>query len=238
MLPILSQLFLEILFSKMQHFIFSILDCITRFNDSSKENDDLFFLIRIVRYNLGIARIKSEFWNIEMLTLLPLPEKKRLTLQLWLNEIKRADWTYLRLQAAHTYQKRFNKVLSFVIMGASKDFLWISVGYVEYEMMSVHVCKTTNWRFICLIMCNWICIVMSNWGCNNKVAVKIVACWNLNIYYIFMTRKLTVSLSFTLDVSHSTGGNPVRSSILWVSRPNVRPTGRPISSVIKVNLFK
>ncbi len=49
-----------------------------------------------------------------------------------------------------------------------------------------------------------------------------------------MTRKLTVSLSFTLDVSHSTGGNPVRSSRV----SNVRPTGRPLSSVIKVNLFK
>ncbi len=138
----------------------------------------------------------------------------------------------LRLQAAHTsYQKRFNKVLSFVVMGASKDCLCISLCRV-WNNVCVHVCKTTKWRFICLIMCNCIYIVMSNCGWNNNVAVKIVAYWNWNIYYIFMTR-YTVSLSvlYTLDVSHSTGGNPDRSSILWVS------TGRPILSV-KVNLFK
>ncbi len=48
--------------------------------------------------------------------------------QLWLNEIKREDWTetvvkQMLVFAAHTsFQKRFNKVLSFVVMGASNDF--------------------------------------------------------------------------------------------------------------------
>ncbi len=80
-----------------------------------------------------------------------------------------------------------------------------------------------------MLKCNCIYIVMSNGGWNNNVAVKIVACWNWNIYYIFMTRySVSLSLLYTLDVSHSTGGNPARSTILWVS------TCRPISSV-KVN---
>ncbi len=41
-----------------------------------RENGQLIFLIIIVRYNLGIARIKSNF-EIEILTLLPLPDKKK-----------------------------------------------------------------------------------------------------------------------------------------------------------------
>ncbi len=49
-------------------------------------------------------------------------------------------------------------------------------------------------------------------------AVQIVACWNWNIYTSSWLDIDTVSLSllYTLDVSHSTGGNPVRSSKLWV----------------------
>ncbi len=99
---------------------------------NSKENDELIFLIIIVRYNLRIVRINSNS-NIEILTLLPLPDKKKKNTAV----VKRDKTSGLdrndhqkssRLQAAHTsYQKRFNKVLSFVVMGASKDFLWISV---------------------------------------------------------------------------------------------------------------
>ncbi len=41
--------------------------------------------------------------------------------------------------AAHTsYQKMFNKVLSFVVMGTSKDFLHLTT--VMYEIMSVCMC--------------------------------------------------------------------------------------------------
>ncbi len=40
---------------------------------------------------------------------------------------------------AHTsYQKRFNKVLSFVVMGVSEDFLHLTT--VVYEIMSVCMC--------------------------------------------------------------------------------------------------
>ncbi len=126
------------------------------------------------------------------------------------------DWTdrqkSSRLQAAHTsYQKRLNKVLSFVVMGESKDFLCISLCRV-WTNVCVHVCKTTNWLFICLIMCNCIYIVISNCGWNNNVAVKIVACWNWNIYYIFMTR-YTVSL---MRVTQPEGILSDRPSFEWV----------------------
>ncbi len=42
--------------------------------------------------------------------------------------------------AAHTcYQKRFDKVLSFVVMGVSTDF-YVSHYYAVYEIMSVCMC--------------------------------------------------------------------------------------------------
>ncbi len=116
--------------------------------------------------------------------------------------------------AAHTsYEKRLDKVLSFVVMGASEDFLHLTnMSCMKYNVC-VYVCKTTNWRLICLIICNCIYIVVINCGWNNNVAVKIVACWHWNIY-IHLHDYL--SLLYTLDVSRSTWGNPVRLSILWV----------------------
>ncbi len=42
------------------------------------------------------------------------------------------------LAAATSYQKRFNKVLSFVVMGASEVF-FASREYVVYEIMSVRM---------------------------------------------------------------------------------------------------
>ncbi len=107
-------------------------------------------------------------------------------------------------------------------MGASKDFLCISLCLVWKVCDCVHVCKTTNWLFICLIICNCIYIVVINCGWNNNVAVKIVACWNWNIYTSSWLDTRWVCL-YTLDVSHSTGGNPVRSSILWVKACAGRP---------------
>ncbi len=60
--------------------------------------------------------------------------------------------------AAHaSYQKRLNNVLSFVVMGASEDFL--HHDYVVYEIMSVCMCVK---RFI--IICNCIYIVVINCG--------------------------------------------------------------------------
>ncbi len=52
---------------------------------------------------------------------------------------------------AHTcYQKRFNKVLYFVVMGASEDFLHLTTVVFEiiYVCKHLHACKTKNWRFI------------------------------------------------------------------------------------------
>ncbi len=46
----------------------------------------------------------------------------------------------------------------------------------------VHVFKTRKWRIICLIICNCIYSVLINCGWNNNVAVKIVACWNWNVF--------------------------------------------------------
>ncbi len=101
-------------------------------------------------------------------------------------------------------------------MGASEDFY--ASHYVMYEM-SVHGCKTTNWWFICLIVCNCLYIVVIDCGWNNNVAVQIVACWNWNIYIYIYTSWLDRhgEFVFTIQVRcDSTGGNSVRSSILWV----------------------
>ncbi len=59
--------------------------------------------------------------------LLPLPDKKTMTA---VDSIKRADWT--------SYQKSFNKVLSFVVMCASEDFLHLMTAM--YEIISVCMC--------------------------------------------------------------------------------------------------
>ncbi len=69
--------------------------------------------------------------------------------------------------AAHTsYQKRFNKVWSFVVMDyglcyVSKDFLCVS-RLCRVWNVCVHVCKTTNCRFICLIIL-YIVVIDSGW---------------------------------------------------------------------------
>ncbi len=79
--------------------------------------------------------------------------------------------------AAHTScQKRFNKVLSFVVMGASEDFSEDSSHeYVVYEILSVCMCVKQQTDDLYIIICNCIYIVVINCGWNN-VAVKIVAC--------------------------------------------------------------
>ncbi len=80
-----------------------------------------------------------------------------------------------------SYQKRFNKVLSFVVIGGSNDFLCISRLCCVWNVC-VHVCKTSNWRFICLIICNCIYIVVINCGRNNNVALKNSYLLKLKIY--------------------------------------------------------
>ncbi len=63
---------------------------------------------------------------------------------------------------------------------------------VMYEMVCVHVCKTTLTVYI--IICNCICIGVINCGWKNNVVVQIVACLNFYLYmciyicFFFMTR--------------------------------------------------
>ncbi len=77
---------------------------------------------------------------------------------------------------AHTsYQKMFNKVLSFVVMRASENFLASHV-YVMYEIMSVCMCVKQQTDDLYIIICNRIYIVVIYCGWDNNVAVKIFAC--------------------------------------------------------------
>ncbi len=162
--------------------------------EAANSNQRRFGYIRSLKYHLLVmlgARIyvvEASIWNL-ITYLLPVPDKKPTTAVV---KHDRTMWTGQKQSskmlafAAHTsYQKRFNKVLSFVVMGVSKDFLCISPLCSVWNNVCVHVCKTTNWRFICLIICNCKYIVVINCGWNNNVAVKIVAYWNI---YIFMTR--------------------------------------------------
>ncbi len=69
---------------------------------------------------------EASTWNF--MYLLSLPDKKKKKQQLWLIAISRADWTetivnMIAFAAQTSYQKKLNKVLSFVVMGASEDFL-------------------------------------------------------------------------------------------------------------------
>ncbi len=98
--------------------------------------------------------LEASIWHLKA----SLPEKKKKRLQLWLNKIKRVDWTKpssnMIAFAAHTsYQKRFNKVLSFIIC---LKISCISRLCCVLNNVCVHVCKTANWRFICFIICNFI----------------------------------------------------------------------------------
>ncbi len=119
-------------------------------------------------------------------------------------------------------------------MGEPKDFLHLMT--VVYEIMSVHVCKTTNWWIICLIICNCIYIVLINCCWNNNVAVEIVACWNWNIY---TSSWLDIHGEFVFIIHvrcDSTGGNSVRSSILWVKACAGRPIWfRPLKLTFSKN---
>ncbi len=101
-----------------------------------------------MRYNLGIARIKSEFLNIEILMLLPLPVKKRTTTAVVTRDkpsgLDRNDRQKCsHLQTAHTsYPNRFNKYCILLLWARLK----ISYGsqyvvyYVVYAIMSVCMC--------------------------------------------------------------------------------------------------
>ncbi len=110
--------------------------------------------------------------------LLPLPDKKPTTAVVKRDKTSGLDRNHrqkcLRLQRTTSYQKRFNKVLSFVVIGASEDFLHVTT--VVYEIMSVCMCVKQQTDDLYIIICNCIYGVVINCGWNNNVAVKIGAC--------------------------------------------------------------
>ncbi len=68
--------------------------------------------------------VKAPIWNFKGY-LLPLPDKKPLTTVVKQDKTSALDRNDLGF-AAHTYQKRLNKVLSFVVLGTSEDFLHLT----------------------------------------------------------------------------------------------------------------
>ncbi len=86
--------------------------------------------------------------------------------------------------AAHTsyYNKRFNKILYFIVMGTSEHFLYLTTMLCMKECLYacvthiLHVCNLFIIYYLFIIICNCIYIVVINCGWNNNVAVKIVAC--------------------------------------------------------------
>ncbi len=71
--------------------------------------------------------------------LMSLPDNRQ---QLWLNERTGQKLSSKMLAfAEHAYQKRFNKVLSFVVIGASEDFfhLIMSVCMCENNKLTIYI---------------------------------------------------------------------------------------------------
>ncbi len=84
---------------------------------------------------------------------------------------------------------------------------------------NVCMCVKQQTDDLYIIICNCIYIVVINCGWNNNVAVKIVACWNWNVFTSSSWLDRHGEFVFTIhhvrrDPPHS--NNPVRSSILWV----------------------
>ncbi len=55
--------------------------------------------------------------------------------------------------AEYTYQKRFVKVLDFVVMGTSEDFLHLTTHYAVYKIMSVCMCLKQQTDDLYIIIC-------------------------------------------------------------------------------------
>ncbi len=144
--------------------------------------------------------------------LLSLPDKKPTAAVVKLDKTTGLDRNHhqtLSRDAAHaSYQKRFNKVLSFVVMGSSEDLM----------NMSVCMCVKQQTDDLYIIICNCIYIVVISYGRNNNVAVRIVAGWNLNV---FTSSWLDRHGEFVFTICHVRrdpphSNSPVRSSIPWV----------------------
>ncbi len=165
--------------------------------------------------------------------LLPLPNKKPTT------AVVKRDKTSqkcLRLQRTLLIRKGSIKYC-LLLLWARLKISCISRICRVWNNVCVHVCKTTNWRFIYIIICNCIYIVVINCGWNNNVAVKIVACWNWNVFtsssWLDRHGEFVFTIHVRRDPPHS--NNPVRSSILWVRVKHYRSAD--LVSSVKVNLF-
>ncbi len=84
--------------------------------------------------------------------LLPLQTKKQR--QLWLNEIKRVDWTETIVKNACVCWN-VSKKYFFFVMGASEDFLHLTTVLYEKTLMSVCMCVKQQLK-IYIIICNCI----------------------------------------------------------------------------------
>ncbi len=137
--------------------------------------------------------------------------------QLWLNAIKRADWTETIIKNARVAQRTL-----LIRKGSIKYFLHLTTKlcHVWNTLMSVYMCVKQQTDDLYIIICNCIYIVVINCGWNNNVAVKIVACWNWNVFIpsSWLDRHgefvFTNVIHVRRDPSHS--NSPVRSSIFWV----------------------
>ncbi len=97
----------------------------------------------------------------------------------------------------------------------------------------MYVKQQTDDLFI--IICNCIYSVVINCGWNNNVAVKIVACWNWNVFtsssWLDRHGEFVVTIHVRRDPPHS--NNPVRSSIFeWECNVTGQPIWfRPLKSI-------
>ncbi len=89
--------------------------------------------------------VKTPFLNFKGY-LLPLPDKKPLTTVVKQDKTSTGQkWSRI---SAHTYQKRFNKVLSFVVMGTSEDFLHLTnMSYMKYTSVCMCVKQQTDYLY-------------------------------------------------------------------------------------------
>ncbi len=156
--------------------------------EAAHSNQHRFVYTRSLKYHLVVmlgARIdvvEAPIWNVKAY-LLPLPDKKTMSAVVKRDKTSGLDRNYS--------QKCWHLQRTLLIRKGSVKYclllLWarLKISYASHchvWNVCVHVCKTTNWRFICLIIyCNCLYIVVINCGWNNNVAIQIVACWNWNI---------------------------------------------------------
>ncbi len=131
--------------------------------------------------------LEAPIWHFNAY-LLPLPDKK-ITSVVKREKMSGLDrnhhQTWSRLQ--RTLIRKGSLKYSLLLLWAHLKIFFTSRICCIWNNVWVHVCKTTNWRFICLINFNCINIFVINCGWNNIVAVKKCACWNWYIYiYIYI----------------------------------------------------